>query len=380
MSIVVYPLDNIDFSAEDVGIYNATRSSGIYAGDDFAVSVSGADNVVSVNAGLGWMRLNKFFGVAVASKNKVSVDMGLPDSVYPRIDAVVLQFDAGKNGAEIVAKNGTPSSIPQPPELVRTEALHELHLAHVRRDPGAVSIAVASVTDLRLDPKYCGLMADAVSKIDTEGIAEQIYALIENLHAEIQAVKDGSAYLMRSGGAMEGPIDMGGHALSGLPEPVAESDAARWGEVRAAKATADAHAAAKNNPHAVTAAQTGAVEMKLLWENAAPWNSFAAQPISVDLSGYDYVEIHYRANTSGAVKSQICKVGETIHLDGVTGSSDGGLGGAYVFSVIRQAVVSSTGVAFTKCVRSKQNSTTVSFEESNTSATPHRIIGIKGVT
>ena len=208
MSIVVYPLDNIDFSAEDVGIYNATRTSGIYAGDDFALSVTGANNIVNVAAGLGWMRLRKFYGVAVASKSSVSIDMGLPDSAYPRIDAVVLQFDVNKNGAEIVAKKGVASSSPQPPALSQTESLYELHLAHVRREPGATSVSLANVTDLRFDPNYCGLMADAVTQIDTTGVAAQIHALIDSLRQEIDAVKDGSAYLMRSGGTMAGPLNV----------------------------------------------------------------------------------------------------------------------------------------------------------------------------
>ena len=56
MAIVVYPLNDIDFTAEDVGIYNATRTSGIYAGEDFAISMTGSDNTISIDVGLAWMR------------------------------------------------------------------------------------------------------------------------------------------------------------------------------------------------------------------------------------------------------------------------------------------------------------------------------------
>ena len=173
MAITVYPLNNIDFTAEDAAIYNSTRTSGIYAGDDFAISLTGSDNTISVDVGLAWMRLSRFNGVAVALKTKTSVDMGIPDAIYPRIDALVLQFDANKNGAEIVSKSGTASSNPQPPALSQTEALYELHLLHVQRTPGAASITAADVTDLRLDGTYCGLMADAVTKVDTAAIDAQ---------------------------------------------------------------------------------------------------------------------------------------------------------------------------------------------------------------
>ena len=194
MAITVYPLNNIDYTAEDVGIYNATRTSGIYANDDFALSLTGSDNTISVDVGLAWMHLSRFFGVAVALKNKTFVDMGLPDSVYSRIEALVLQFDANKNGADVVVKSGTASSNPQPPALSQTEALYELHLAHVLRKPGAASITAADVTDMRLSTKYCGIMSDPVSRVDTSSIDAQISALIEKLRNDLKSVEDQTYY------------------------------------------------------------------------------------------------------------------------------------------------------------------------------------------
>ena len=198
MAITVYPLNNIDYAAEDVGIYNATRTSGIYANDDFALSLTGSDNTISVDVGLAWMHLSRFFGVAVAIKNKTFVDMGLPDSVYSRIDALVLQFDANKNGADVVVKSGTASSNPQPPALSQTEALYELHLAHVLRKPGAAAITAADVTDMRLSTKYCGIMSDPVSKVDTAAIDAQISALIEKLKKDLADVEKQDYYASKN--------------------------------------------------------------------------------------------------------------------------------------------------------------------------------------
>lgn len=194
MAIVVYPLNNIDFTAEDVAIYNSTRTSGIYAGDDFAISLTGSDNTISIDVGLAWMHLSRFNGVAVALKSKAFVDMGLPNATYPRIDALVLQFDANKNGAELVSKQGTASSNPQPPSISRTEALYELTLLHVLRSPGAPSITAADVTDLRLNEKYCGLMADSVTRVDTVAIDAQVTALIQKLREDLKAVQEQTYY------------------------------------------------------------------------------------------------------------------------------------------------------------------------------------------
>lgn len=198
MSIVVYPLNNIDFTAEDAAIYSSTRTSGIYAGDDFAISLTGADNTISIDVGLAWMRLSRFNGVAAALKSKTYVDMGLPNPTFPRIDALVLQFDANKNGAELVSKQGIAASTPQPPAVSRTEALYELHLLHVLRNPGAASITAADVTDLRLNEQYCGLMADAVTRVDTAAINAQVTALIQKLRDDLKSVQDQTYYASRT--------------------------------------------------------------------------------------------------------------------------------------------------------------------------------------
>ena len=167
MSLKTYPLDNVDYAAEDAELFHCTRSSGIYANDDFDYSVTGADNTITIGVGLGWIRNSKFSGKVVAQKAALALDMGLPDAVYPRIDAVVIQFDANKNGTEIVVKKGAAAAAPAPPVVSRTEALYELHLYHVRREPGAAAVTASGITDLRKDANYCGLMADSVTVINT---------------------------------------------------------------------------------------------------------------------------------------------------------------------------------------------------------------------
>lgn len=226
MSLITYPLNNITYSAEDAELFHATRTSGIFAENSFEISVSGADNSVTIGPGIGWIKNGDFSGKVVALKESVTVDLGLPDSVYPRIDAVVLQFDSVKNGTNIVVKKGIASSSPTAPEVVQNENIFELHLLHMRRNVGALIVSFADITDLRLNPVYCGLMADSVTSVDTDAINSQITELISELRSEIAGVIDGSAYWLKEDII---PITNGGTGATNPIEARANLNAAPYG-------------------------------------------------------------------------------------------------------------------------------------------------------
>lgn len=226
MELTTYPLNNIEYSAEDAELFHVTRTSGVYAKNSFDYSVTGADNTIIIGTGIGWIKNSEFAGKVIALKDKASLDMGLPDSVYPRIDAIVIQFYANMNATNIVVKNGTASSEPIPPEISRDEAVYELHLYHVKREAGSLSITPSNITDLRLNSSYCGLMADSITSIDTYAIEKQVADLIKSLQNEISNVKDGSTYLLRDGSTgMTGNLQMDGNTITGLGAPVNDNDA-----------------------------------------------------------------------------------------------------------------------------------------------------------
>lgn len=193
MSLTTYPLDAIDYTADDAALYHATRSTGVHAGDDFTFSVTGADNQVTLGPGIAWMHLNRFRSIVTALRTEYTVDLGIADSSHPRIDHVVIQYSANKNAADVVVKQGAAAASPQPPERSTTESLYEIHLLQVYREPGAVSITAANLRDLRLDRRYCGLMADASVEIDTSGIHAQIQAFMDQLERELAMVEAGTA-------------------------------------------------------------------------------------------------------------------------------------------------------------------------------------------
>lgn len=194
MTLITYPLDDCDYSADDAALFHCTRTSGIFASDDFSFSVSGADNTVRVSPGIAWMRINKFKGLVAALKNEVSVDLGLPDSVYPRIDRVVLQYNANTRDTTVVVKRGVPRSNPLPPDRSTEEALYELHLLEVLRKPAAAAVKSENVTDLRFDSSCCGLMADSVTNVDTSAINAQVMALVNELRTKLSEVEAQTYY------------------------------------------------------------------------------------------------------------------------------------------------------------------------------------------
>ena len=194
MTLITYPLDDCDYSADDAALFHCTRTSGIFASDDFSFSVSGADNTVRLSPGIAWMRINKFKGLVAALKNEVVVDLGLPDSVYPRIDRAVLQYNANTRDTTVVVKRGVPRSNPLPPDRSTEEALYELHLLEVLRKPAAAAVKPENVTDLRFDSSCCGLMADSVTKVDTSAINAQVMALVNELRTKLSEVEAQTYY------------------------------------------------------------------------------------------------------------------------------------------------------------------------------------------
>lgn len=169
MAIITYPLNNIDYTAEDAELYHATRSSGVFAAnEDFPCSVTGIDSTVTIGEGIAWIRNSRFSGKVVANKEPVTLDLGPADMSYPRVDAIVLRFDANANATTLIKKQGVPSSNPVDPELVRTEAVYELHLYHIYRDAGTVGITSNKVNDMRPDPNFCGIMTDISTSVPTK--------------------------------------------------------------------------------------------------------------------------------------------------------------------------------------------------------------------
>lgn len=191
MAIKTYPLNDIDYQAEDAELFHCTRTSGVYASGHFPVSVTGTDNNITIGKGIGWLKNTEFSGKVFASQEETTLNAGVPDASLPRVDAVVVRFDANQNETYFTIKQGSVGSTPTPPEVERGEYIYELHLYHIRRRPGATAITPGDITDLRMDANYCGLMADSVTHVDMSAINAQVRGVISDWENQIANVTDG---------------------------------------------------------------------------------------------------------------------------------------------------------------------------------------------
>lgn len=170
MAIIAYPLNNIEYSAEDAMLLNLPVSSGIYAeGDNFPITIT-ASLSATIGAGLGFMRYDKAKGFTFYQKEAEQVSFDPADTVLPRIDRVVLRWDEAKNGVFVAVKKGVPSSTPKATERSTSPALYELVLYDIEIRANTTSLSLSNIVDQRLNPDLCGIMANNITKIDFASI------------------------------------------------------------------------------------------------------------------------------------------------------------------------------------------------------------------
>lgn len=198
MAIITYPLNGIDYDAENAETYLCTRTSGVYSADgNFQASVTG-DRQVTISTGLAWIRNTAAAGKSVYVSEPVSVNIPMADGTRDRLDRIVLRFDKAANRSEIVVKQGEPSSAAVAPSVERTELIYELGLCVVLCKAGSTLVDISDVTSTLLDESVCGLMRDGVTGIPTAQLQEQAEALIDELRRVITGVEDGSEYMLKA--------------------------------------------------------------------------------------------------------------------------------------------------------------------------------------
>lgn len=162
MAMVTYPLNNVQYNAEDAELYNAVRISGVWSGSAFDAEVTGNNTIVTIGEGLAWIANAKFSGKVVASKEPTELNLGTADPSYNRIDVIAIQFNFVENKTDIVVKKGAATSSPEMPERSTTESLYELYLYSILRPAGSSVVSKSNITDLRDNRDYCGYMQDTV--------------------------------------------------------------------------------------------------------------------------------------------------------------------------------------------------------------------------
>ena len=179
--IVLYPADGYDFDAADVAAYLAGLTSGVFSGaEDFPVTAAGG-LTVTVGAGRGWVHPSRFTGYSITKREADTLTLPLADPSLPRIDRIVMRYDAGARAASLQVLQGTASSTPTAPAISRTELIYDLCLAEITRPAGSTAVTTGQITDTRLDEKLCGIVRDGVTHIPTAELLATAKARIAEL-------------------------------------------------------------------------------------------------------------------------------------------------------------------------------------------------------
>ena len=141
--------------------------------------VAGSGMVVTVKAGKAW--INGYF---YYNTGDLSLTLPVADGVLSRIDRIVVRWDLTERLISVVVKSSTPSASPTPPALQRDADAYELCLADITTGAGVTAISQAVITDRRLDPSLCGVVAGVVDQIDTAAFNAQLQAWFTDYKAQ----------------------------------------------------------------------------------------------------------------------------------------------------------------------------------------------------
>ena len=218
--------------------------------------------------------------------------------------------------------------------------------------------------------------------IDGSGAVSTVAGVSPDANGNVPVTAADVKALPIDGGSMQGNINMNGQKLKGLNAPTADDEAATKGFVtEAVKDKVDKSNVVNNfttteegyvaDARALKMLNDSKLSMELLWENASPTSSFAAQTVSIDLSDYDEIEVeHERYVPYGGVSFEKARVGTQGILKYIELSE----AASYLF--VRRFVVDTKSIKFEEAILSSCGAGVID----NWRVVPLRIYGIKGVS
>ncbi len=307
-NITIYPLNGIDYDAADAAAYNSPRTSGVYSSDDdFAVTAAGGLKV-TVSAGMGWIHPERFAGYSVTMRDPETITMPLANGSLPRIDRLVLRYDAATRSSSLTVLQGTAASTPKAPAITRTELVYDLCFAQITRPAGSTSITTANIKDTRADETLCGVMSDGVKSLPTAQLIAQWKA------AQDQQEADARAHI----NALEEKASTSAEAAANSASAAEKSQKAAAGSEK--NATEKAGAAAESAETATSAAGTATTQAGIAKDKAEEASTSAedaeASKESADLSAQAAEASAKAAAKCVSDAKAIVGVDKTLSVDG----------------------------------------------------------------
>lgn len=168
------------YSADDFSaFFGDFFTNGVLGSDTSALMISAAGNMdISIAAGTAYIN-GRWYRKASAQV----LTLGDSDTVYGRVDAVVIRCDFEKRMVYPYIIEGVAEETPAQPLPVRNEKCYDLVLAYINIAANCVEVTAADITDKRGFDDVCGFVTSAIDHIDTAALFAQYEAQWELLKA-----------------------------------------------------------------------------------------------------------------------------------------------------------------------------------------------------
>lgn len=154
----------------------------LYVGEQFKLSPGEG---MSIIVGTGRAKiLNRY----VKNTTPLPIDISASDSIYPRIDAIVVGVDMNERIGVIKSIQGVPGECPQNPEIPSDENVQYYVLAYIIINANATNISFENIRDMR-GTSECPWVAGIIEPIDTS-ITDQYRTLIDRFENESKDIID----------------------------------------------------------------------------------------------------------------------------------------------------------------------------------------------
>lgn len=280
--VTTYPLDGITYDAADAAGYNSARTSGVYSAEEDYTVTPGGGYTVKVSGGRAWVHPAKYVGYSIIKQEPDTLTLPLADAQRPRIDRVVLRYDAAARKSYLLVLEGTPASTPTAPAISRTNLLYDLCLAQITRPAGSTAITAGNITDTRLDESLCGVMSDSVTRIPTDQLLKAAQARINALEETATNSASAAAASQRAAAASQSAAANSANAASRSQSAAANSASAAASSQRAAAGSQSAAASSASSASGSASAAASSQKAAAASQSAAAASEAAAKKAAAE--------------------------------------------------------------------------------------------------
>ena len=139
-----YNGDRVYNAEQFSSFYDGLINDGVYysVGQRFHVSVNSGMNIY-VDTGRAWFNHTWTF-----NNQKLSLTVSTADTVYSRIDAVIIEINKQNRTNSIKIKKGTAASSPARPTMTRSGPVYQYALAYITVPANAKSIVASNIVNV----------------------------------------------------------------------------------------------------------------------------------------------------------------------------------------------------------------------------------------